>query len=483
MMARSDQVDILVIGAGMAGLAAAARAVQLGAGVLLVEKGERTGGSAIHAEFIWTAPSLEVLREVNPLGDEQLAERLLAGRAAALDWVVSLGVPIEPEVKLLGFGTGHRTDVGALLSAMELVVRTDADSEILWRTDVETLLQDGAGRVTGAVLMAQDGTRRTVMARNTVLATGGFAGDPDLRAQLIHPQARDIPLRANPHSNGRGLTLGRSVGATVGADGAGFYGHLMPAGVPPDPQVGLAKLSFFHSEHGVLINRHGRRFVDETVGDHLNTMATLEQPGARALLVCDERVHREWMLAPYVKGLEPVDKFALAYRLGARCATADTLDEFTDLPPEWGYPGDVVRAALHEFNEQCATGSPDPPRRRDAVALTDPPYYVIELTPAITFTFTGLLTDARARVLAQGGTPIGGLLAAGADAGGLYVRAYAGGLAAALIFGLTAAETAAETAVETAAGIAAETPAETAVQSTDRTGDAPCQRQAATPYR
>jgi succinate dehydrogenase/fumarate reductase flavoprotein subunit len=463
MTARRDEADVLIIGAGMAGLAAAARSVQLGASVMLVEKGERTGGSAVHAEFIWTAPTLEVLRTVNPLGDEQLAERLLGSRRSALDWVVAIGVPIEPEVELLGFGTGHRTDVGALLSTMERVVRDDPHSTILRRTDVERLLRDDAGAVTGAVLVADDGARRAVTARTTVLATGGFAGDPELRAELIHPQARDIPLRANPHSNGRGLALGRSVGAAVGADGAGFYGHLMPAGVQPDPQVGLAKLSFFHSEHGVLVNRHGRRFVDETIGDHLNTMATLEQPDARALLICDQRVHREWMLSAYVKGLEPIDKFALAYRLGARCATADSVEEFTDLPPEWGYPGEAVRNALLEFNAQCAAGSPAPPRRRDAVALTEPPYYVIELAPAITFTFTGLLTDARARVLDGDGRPIGGLLAAGADAGGLYVRAYAGGLAAALVFGLTAAET--------------------ATQPTDCQGAHRCQPPVATPYR
>ena len=230
----------------------------------------------------------------------------------------------------------------------------------------------------------------------------------------------------------------------TGADGAGFYGHLMPAGVAPDPQVGLAAMSFFHSEHGVLVNRLGRRFVDETVGDHLSTMATLEQPDARALLACDERVHREWMLKPYVKGLEPIDKFALAYHHGARCAVAESLDEFADLPPEWGHPGEAVRDTLESFNEQCRAGTPDPPRRRDAVPLGEVPYYVIEVVPAITFTFTGLRVDSAARVLGDDGEPIDGLLAAGADAGGLYVRGYAGGLAAALVFGLTAGETAAK---------------------------------------
>jgi len=60
----------------------------------------------------------------------------------------------------------------------------------------------------------------------------------------------------------------------------------------------------------------------------------------------------------------------------------------------------------------------------------------------ITFTFTGLRIDERARVLGTDGEPIRGLLAAGADAGGAFHRAYAGGLAAALVFGLQAAATA-----------------------------------------
>ena len=67
---------------------------------------------------------------------------------------------------------------------------------------------------------------------------------------------------------------------------------------------------------------------------------------------------------------------------------------------------------------------------------------MIEVIPAITFTFTGLMIDPHARVLDESGEPIPGLLAAGADAGGVFDRAYAGGLACALVFGLQAAATA-----------------------------------------
>jgi FAD binding domain len=168
----------------------------------------------------------------------------------------------------------------------------------------------------------------------------------------------------------------------------------------------------------------------------------LEQPEARALFVCDQRVHDEWMMKPYVAGVEPIDRFKLAYRRGARCAVAEDLDEFDYLPDEWGYPGPVVRRALKEFNEACEEGRPEPSRVIDAAPIVDPPYYVTELVPAITFTFGGLLIDPRARVLDAHRRPIPGLLAAGADTGGLWVRAYAGGLATALVFGLQASQSA-----------------------------------------
>lgn len=216
----------------------------------------------------------------------------------------------------------------------------------------------------------------------------------------------------------------------------------------------LWEATFYHSEHGVLLNLAGHRFVDESVGDHLNTLAVLEEPEARALFVCDQRVHDEWMLRPYVEGVEPIDAFKLAYRRGARCAVADDLEEFDYLPEEWGYPGSVIRRSLHEFNQACELGRPDPSRARDAAPLVDPPYYVTELVPAITFTFGGLLIDPQARVLDAQDRPIPGLLAAGADTGGLWFRAYAGGVATALVFGLEAASTALTSAPPRAAGAA-----------------------------
>ena len=121
------------------------------------------------------------------------------------------------------------------------------------------------------------------------------------------------------------------------------------------------------------------------------------------------------------------------------------------MPPEWGYDGEKVKEALLDFNRRCADGSVhDPPRRYDATPIDRPPFYVIETVPAISFTFDGLAIDDHARVLGEDGEPIPGLFAAGADTGGVFTRAYAGGLAMALVFALRASRTAIEQPVRAA---------------------------------
>ena len=441
----SDSIDLLVLGGGIAGMAAATYAAQQGASVVLVEKAPAVGGSAQWAGFLWTAPTVEVMREVNPDGDPALGARVVDGYEPALEWVTSLGVDAKPYVTVLGYGRGRQTDIAGLIATCERLLRQGERSEVLLETTTERLLTED-GRVVGAELVTGDGRRRTVHATNTVLATGGFGGDPDLREERIGPLARDLPLRANEHSTGDGLRLGEAVGAAYGKENAGFYGHLVAAyavRAAKNPHEVL-ELSFFHSEHSVLLNLEGERFVDETLGDHISTLATLDQPEARALMIADQRVHDEYMMVPYVEGVEPTDRFKQAYELGGRCAIAEDLEELEYLPEEWGYPGEAARAAVEEFNRQCESGDPNPPRKLDAAPLVTPPYYVTEVIPAVTMTFSGLLIDDRARVLDTSGKPIPGLLAAGGDAGGTYHRAYAGGAATALVFGLQAASTALE---------------------------------------
>ena len=446
-MAELTHSDLLVVGAGMAGLSAAAWSVRQGRSVTLVEKGA-IGGTAVHAGFIWTAPSFEALREAVPDGDPALARTLADGFGPAIAWVRSLDVECLPAVTVLRFGSGHQIDITNYLRLCEAIVRDDPSSTVLVPAVTESLLvEDGA--VAGAVVRTDDGELHEIRAEATLLATGGFQGDRGLRTEVIGQNARDIPLRSNHHSVGDGLRLGMSAGARFRRDGGGFYGHLFPAGVDVSDNDDFVGITLYYSEHSLLLNLNGERFVDESVGDHLTTMALLEQPEARALMISDARVREEWILQPYVEGIHPRDTFDIAYRRGARCAIAESIDELAHVPPEWGYDGEQVRSALLDFNRRCADGSFDEPfRRYDTTPIDRPPFYVIETVPAISFTFDGLAIDDNARVLDEEGAPIPGLFAAGADTGGVFTRAYAGGLAMALVFALRASRTAIEQPVQ-----------------------------------
>ncbi|MFF3056836.1 FAD-binding protein [Streptomyces sp. NPDC057909] len=441
----TEGVDLLIIGAGMAGLTAGARAVRNGLSVAIVEIGADVGGSARFAGYAWTAPSHEVMDQHNPHGDVALKHALVGRFADGISWIRSLGVEAKDAQRVLSFGRGHQFDTNHYVDTCRRII-VEGGRELLLETETEQLVVE-QGVVVGADLKAADGTRRRVRARTTLLATGGFQGDSALRTAHVHPQADRMQLRSNPHSTGGGYRLATRAGAATGPDDAGFYGHLIPSGIPFADPADFVDMSLYYSEHALLFNLRSERFVDETLGDHLTAMALLEQPESRGLLIADARVFRDWIVGSYVEGAVAVDKFALASKRGGRVGLAEDLDELAYLPEEWGYRGETVRNAVKLFNEHASAGSePVPGRELDRLPLDEPPYYVIETVPAITFPFHGVRIDDRARVLGKDGRPVGGLLAAGSDTGGLWHRAYAGGLASALVFGLTAADTAAEPA-------------------------------------
>ena len=425
----------------MAGLTAAAAAARAGASVIVAERDRALGGSAQLAGFVWTAPSEQVMREVNPGGLSALGNKLVDEFDAGVDWIRSLGVECADAVTVLRYGRGHQFDTSTYFSACSAAVRA-AGGEVLRETSAVALLIN-AETVTGARLRLADGTEREVTARHTLLATGGFQADPELRAQHIHPNAEHIQLRSNPHSDGTGLRLGTDAGAAFGLTDAGFYGHLIPFGVTLDDPALFVDVSLYYSEHSLLFDLDGERFVDETVGDHLTTMALLRRRDARGLLVGDAVTYRDWISGSYVAGIPGIDKFERCMRRGARGAVVDSLEDFEYMPPEWGYPGAAIRQGIEEFNRAMTGGeTTDPARVYDRRPLDTPPYYVVDAVPAITFTMGGLLIDGDTRVLDAQGQPIPGLLCAGSDAGGLYREAYAGGIAPALVFGLAAARTA-----------------------------------------
>ncbi len=446
-MMEERELDLLVIGGGMAGLAAATWGAQRGLRVTLVEKAGRVGGNAAYAGYVWTAPTPEVLAEEIPRGDRELGRTLVTNVGDGVAWIRSLGVPCGEPVDMMRFGRGTQVDMPAYVRTCEALLRGAGGAEILTSTVTDRLLVED-GRVVGGRLRPAGGTERELRARSTLLATGGYQNDRELTARLIHPHAATIQRRSQPNSSGAGLRLGQAVGAAFGKPQAGFYGHLIPYPVEFRDPSEFTVISMYYSEHGLLLNQSGVRFMDETVGDHLNAQTVLEQPRGRALLIADERVRRERVLAPYQPGLPPVDRLTEARKRNANYEVASDLDAIAGIAERWGYDGRAAVQTIREFNEEVVRDprALQPQRRYDTAPLDEPPYHVAEVWPAITFTQGGLLIDTSARVLDEAGRPIPGLYAAGADSGGTYAYGYAGGLALALVFGLRAAQTAAEIA-------------------------------------
>jgi succinate dehydrogenase/fumarate reductase flavoprotein subunit len=434
------EVDLLVIGAGIAGMSAGAYAARSGASVAIVEKGPDIGGSAVlSGGGLWTASSADGFLELDPDANRDLIELLVTQYADAGEWVESLGVPIGEPIAIdaiQGYPSIARVfDNLRYIQRCKTIVENAAGSIVVDAT-VARLTFTG-GRVTGAVVCDRDG-ETTVHAKWTVLATGGFQGDAELRQRFIGAHASELLMRSNPNSTGGGLRLACEAGAHVHATES-FYGHLvaspLPGGFPPAAFLRLAQL---YSPRGILLEPGGRRLCDESIAYYGNAVAVSRLPGRRALLVADQAI-RDYDRTAYGPA-EQIDRPSEAAQAGGRVAEAHTLAELDAVVAEWGYR--AVSDAVEMFN-RLVVADPEalePSRRRHRVPLTEPPFFALEVQPAITFTFSGIRIDAQTRVLDEHGQPIRGLLAAGADVA-IYDSAYAGGLALGLITGLQAART------------------------------------------
>jgi succinate dehydrogenase/fumarate reductase flavoprotein subunit len=342
--------DLVVAGAGMAGLVAAARARELGASVVVHEKGDRPGGSMLLSScVVWRYREWEAFRAECPGGDPALQRLVWEGLDEALAWLEALGAPVVARDTGNPRTTGVRFDPGGLTEALAA--------------------RAGELRVAEPLVAVHDGLP-------TILATGGFQGDPGIVRRYITTEP--VVLRANPWSTGDGLRLALGQGAelTVGMDE--FYGRNLAAAahLEPDDFVRLAQV---YARHAVVENAHGERFRPTHWADLDVVQWTARQPGARA-----------WYLVP--------DE-ALGEAVRER-----TVGEVVDAAREAGAPVERVNGATR-----------------------------VEVVAGITTTLGGIRVDERARAAE-------GLWAAGADIGGVSTGGWSSALAAALVLGRTAAE-------------------------------------------
>ena len=249
--------DLIVAGAGMGGLAAAAQGAALGAEVEVREKGDRAGGSMLLSSgVLWRHREFDRFREECPGGDPDLQRIVWESLDADLAWLESLGA--EP----LARDTGNPLTSGARFDTAELTAALAA--------------------AVGGRIRFGDPLEELPAGPPMVLATGGFQGDRDLLRRHVTPFGAEVMLRANPWSAGDGLRIGLASGAELSAGLDEFYGRNMPA--PParvgeDDYVALAQL---YATHATVRNSRGERYEPATWSEIDVVQWTARQPAARA---------------------------------------------------------------------------------------------------------------------------------------------------------------------------------------------------------
>lgn len=419
----------MIIGAGMAGLTAGAFAAGHGLDVVVAECAPEIGGNARHAMGkVWTTPTREALNAEDPDGDPELHEALVATYPELIDWIRSTGVWVGDAIEVLHNGRGFPIDILGYLERCRRIIESHGGAVVPQARAERLEVEDGT--VTGVWLTAPDDDEPTlVRAPMTLLATGGFQADRELRRELMGPHSDHVLLRASPFSRGDGLRLGRSVGGELHGATTGYYGHLIAEPLDSFGPSEFLRLSLKFSPRCVMVNLAGERFADESKADHWNAQAVGEQPEGRALIVFDDRVRAQ-----------NDELLAEVRAAGAHLACADSLSELAAAVSSWGYAARQVEATVTAYNAALESGGPmSVPRAslREPVAL-DGVLHAAEVRSGITFTHAGLRARPDGEVC-RGAGVVPGLLAAGADVGGSYAGGYAGGLSMAGGFGLRAA--------------------------------------------
>jgi len=429
----ATDVDVLIIGAGACGLAAAIAAHDSGAAVAIIEKLERPGGnSALSTGSVPAAGTRfqreagiddsterfveDLIRKGGPTDCPDLLRRLVETSAETVEWLVD-SVRARMTVVTAYKHVGHsvpRLHAPASRRGQDLVDDLLAAAEkrgipLAVGNGARALVTDATGAVIGADIETSNGERHRITARKVILAVNGFAGNRDLVARFC-AEVSGAQYFGARGSTGEAVLWGEQLGAALGNIGA-YQGYAAVS----DPHGSLLSWTTIE-KGGVIVNGAGKRFGDESAGYSGYTPNVMAQ-GGPCFAIFDQRIfdvtaaEEEFVeLANYggVKKADTAEALAALHRLDAT-AVATTL-------------GDYNRAARGE--------TPDAFGRRDfALAPLAAPFYICRVVPGLFHTQGGLMVDIDGRVLRANGKPIANLFAGGGAAAGLSGRTGAGGYA------------------------------------------------------
>jgi hypothetical protein len=260
--------DLVVAGAGMAGLVAAAHARDLGAEPVIFEKRDRVGGSMrISSGYVWRHRDLERFRAECPDGDSRLQRLVFDRLDADLEWLRTLGAPVAAA------STGNPETTGAGFDPAGLA---------------ETL-----GRAAGPVHLNEP---LTELPRDipVVLATGGFPASRELLRRHVTRQADHLALRAAPGGEGDGLRLGLVAGGATSGGLDEIYGRNMPAPPARPAPEEYVLLAQRYARYAEVTNELGETCPPPRSWAEVDVLQwTARQPRARAWFSVSEASLRE----------------------------------------------------------------------------------------------------------------------------------------------------------------------------------------------
>lgn len=443
---QAREFDAVVVGGGLAGLAATYRLAGCGLSVALVEKREQLGGSSAMSGgwFALSGTALQrgagvddsdelfvadMIQTGGGFADERLL-RALAQRQANAIVVIDRAAAWTDELKVsagMTVARAHLIRIRDLLAFLEReavaaggdIRRSHAAHELVW---------DGARvvgiRSTGGDLLARAGV---------VLSSGGFSRSQELLELFVPSQAAAMPY-GGIGNTGDGLRMAWMLGAGLADIGhvSGTYGQHAEA---TDDEHELLTANYLGA---ILVNSRGERFTDESASYKVLGSAVLGQPGHVAYQVFDSVVRARSRRGVPLSDMERIEE--LGHLVSAPTIAA--------LEHELGIPAGRLERSVGLYN-QSVSG-----RRRDdfdrtglvngvgaLVPVETAPFYAYPAVTAMTSTFGGLSVAPDTSVIRMDGTRIDGLYAAGEVVGGFHGASYMTGtaLTKALSFGLEAA--------------------------------------------
>jgi fumarate reductase flavoprotein subunit len=438
------ETDIVIIGAGGAGMTAAINATQAGMNVILLEKMPYAGGNTTKATGGMNAAETHYQKEQgiedtveqfvedtmkggHDLNDRDLVTVMAENSAEAIDWLDSIGAPL-PKVSYSGGATNKRihapedgSGVGAYLVTAFRRTLDSLGVNVMYDTKAtELIMEDGA--VAG--VMAQGKTvDYTIRAKAVILATGGFGNNEDMIVKY-RPDLKGTVTTSAPGITGDGIVMAQEAGADL-VDIEQIQLH-----PTVEQSTSMLITESVRGDGAILVNQEGKRFTNELLTRDVVSAAELEQPGSYAYIIFDQHLR---------DGLKAIEKY-VSTGITVQADTIEGLAELIGVDPA------TLAETLKNWNQYVADQK-DPEFGRESgmdADLSQAPYYAIKIAPGIHHTMGGVRINTSTQVLDASGEPIPGLFAAGEVTGGVHGGNRIGGNAVAdiVVFGKIAAESA-----------------------------------------